>query len=533
MASSPAQALPPDEPARIVPTAIKPPPPTSPSSPPTEESADPVDKLAAEQQELATLLWEQCAEVLRRDVNQAIWDGFLSHLAPVTLVDEHLTLAAPNQTTRDRVVRNHLASITGALTKLGVAAPTVDVVVKDHPLHQERQPALPLDGLLVEPDAPNGGFARVARRSAGDDASAAERHPASAATTTSGITAASPVRDSGIRDRDTFDTFVVGPSNRFTASAAQAIAEEPGKKYNPLFIYSDSGLGKTHLLHAIGNYLAASRPSARCVYVSSETFLNDFVEAIRKGEQLVFKQHYRNTDVLLLDDVQFIEGKETTQEELFHTFNVLHNRDSQIVITCDRPPREVIGLDYRIRTRFEWGLITDIQSPELETRIAILRMLSSQTDVADAVLDYIAEQVTDNVRELEGAYTRVMAYANLTHAEPSLDLAQTVLSSVNASAARPLNPNSIIEHAAELFGTTVDALQGAGRNRDVVTARHIAMYVLRELTDLSSSSIGSLFGRRDHSTVLHACNKIKEQMPREPALYQKVQSLFNAVRHRG
>ncbi len=541
MASLPAQQPSPDQPARIVPKAIKPP-----TSPPTAPSAAPAvtddGEVSAEQQELATLLWNKCTHVLRREVDQATWDGFLRQLAPLTFIDQRLTLAAPNQMTRDRVVRHHLPAISEALATTGIARPLIEVIVKIHPLHHEPQGTLPLDADApgdAPSDLPDGGFdlviaAAATAASARTATSAPARHPASASPPSSSTAtpARSTARPTGLRERDTFDSFIVGPSNRFTASAAQAIAEEPGKKYNPLFIFSNSGLGKTHLLHAIGNYLAASRPEARVLYESSENFFNDLVNAIRHGEQLAFKHHYRDLDVLLLDDVQFMVGKEAMQEELFHTFNELHGADRQIVITCDRRPSDLLLFDDRIRTRCEWGLLTDIQSPDLETRIAILRTLSDQASVPDEVLNYIGERVTDNVRELEGAYTRLMAYATLTDVKPSLELAETLLGPRSAGTDGPINPHTILEQAAALFDTSVEALKGPSRNRDLVTARHVAIYVIRELTGLSSSSIGTLLAR-DHTTVLHAHNKISQQMATDEKLSRLVHSLLTSARRGG
>lgn len=488
---------------------------------------------AQQNQLLATRLWEQCSNRLKADATSATWDGFLSQLVPLELIDERLVVAAPNQMIRDRVQRDHLDTIVAAMLAAGLIRPVLEVLVKVHPLHRQPQGALALDDSAqraTQPTLPHGGFAQPPRQTKQEPGVAATRHPASASVSSTAVSDATKAHASGLKATDTFETFVIGPSNRFPASAALAIAEEPGKKYNPLFIHSDSGLGKTHLLHAIGNYVCAHRPELRVLYVTSEEFLNDFINAIRHKTQYAFKQRYREIDVLLLDDIHFIEASDSTQDELFHTFNALHNRDAQIVIASDRSPREIPGLHDRVRTRFEWGLITDIQSPELETRIAILRMLSEGADVADEVLHCIAERVTHNVRELEGAYTRIQAYANLTGVAPTVELAETVLGSGEAHSTKRVSPQQIMERAAQHFDVSVEAIQGHVRTSDLVRARHVAMYVIREVTELSLASIAQRFGGRDHTTVRHACGKIANQMNEDSELLDTVQDLLSWAR---
>jgi chromosomal replication initiator protein len=332
----------------------------------------------------------------------------------------------------------------------------------------------------------------------------------------------------------TFDSFVIGSSNRFAHAAALAVAEGPAEAYNPLFIYGGAGLGKTHLLHAIGRYVADFHPELAARYVSTEQFMNEFILALQRRTIPNFHSRYRAVDILLVDDIQFLEGKERTQEEFFHTFNALHPK-SQIIITSDRPPKKISTLEERLRTRFEWGLITDIQPPDLETRIAILQM-KAQTEglqVPGEVMDYIAARVQTNIRELEGALIRVAAYASLTRSDPTLDLAQSALQSLLPSTAEArVTPDLVISVSGEYFDVTPDEIKSANRSRPLVTARQMAMYLCRELTDLSLPKIGERFGGRDHSTVLHATNKVRQTMREKESTFEQVRELTARVRQR-
>ncbi|MET9296901.1 chromosomal replication initiator protein DnaA [Streptomyces sp. NPDC003077] len=333
-----------------------------------------------------------------------------------------------------------------------------------------------------------------------------------------------------------FDTFVIGASNRFAHAAAVAVAEAPAKAYNPLFIYGESGLGKTHLLHAIGHYARSLYPGTRVRYVSSEEFTNEFINSIRDGKADAFRKRYRDMDILLVDDIQFLASKESTQEEFFHTFNTLHNANKQIVLSSDRPPKQLVTLEDRLRNRFEWGLITDVQPPELETRIAILRKkaVQEQLNAPPEVLEFIASRISRNIRELEGALIRVTAFASLNRQPVDLGLTEIVLKDLipgGEDAAPEITATAIMAATADYFGLTVDDLCGSSRSRVLVTARQIAMYLCRELTDLSLPKIGAQFGGRDHTTVMHADRKIRALMAERRSIYNQVTELTNRIKN--
>ncbi len=332
----------------------------------------------------------------------------------------------------------------------------------------------------------------------------------------------------------TFDTFVIGASNRFAHAAAVAVAEAPARAYNPLFVWGSSGLGKTHLLHAAGHYSQRLFPGIRVRYVSTEEFTNDFINSLRDDRKVAFKRRYRETDVLLVDDIQFIEGKEGIQEEFFYTFEALHNANKQIVITSDRPPKQLATLEDRLRTRFEWGLITDVQPPELETRIAILskKARMDRLDVPHDVLELIASRLDRNIRELEGALIRVTAFASLNRQALDLSLAEVVLRDLMPdSTTLEINAPTIIAVTAEYFGMAIDDLCGPGKTRPLAQARQIAMYLCRELTDLSLPKIGQTFGR-DHTTVMYADKKIRKEMAERRKIYDQVQELTARIKQR-
>ncbi|MER5930188.1 chromosomal replication initiator protein DnaA [Streptomyces sp. NPDC002054] len=333
-----------------------------------------------------------------------------------------------------------------------------------------------------------------------------------------------------------FDTFVIGASNRFAHAAAVAVAEAPAKAYNPLFIYGESGLGKTHLLHAIGHYARSLYPGTRVRYVSSEEFTNEFINSIRDGKGDAFRKRYREMDILLVDDIQFLASKESTQEEFFHTFNTLHNANKQIVLSSDRPPKQLVTLEDRLRNRFEWGLITDVQPPELETRIAILRKkaVQEQLNAPPEVLEFIASRISRNIRELEGALIRVTAFASLNRQPVDLGLTEDVLKNLipgGEDTAPEITAADIMAATADYFGLTVDDLCGSSRSRVLVTARQIAMYLCRELTDLSLPKIGAQFGGRDHTTVMHADRKIRALMAERRSIYNQVTELTNRIKN--
>ncbi|MEV1142404.1 chromosomal replication initiator protein DnaA [Micromonospora sp. NPDC049799] len=330
-----------------------------------------------------------------------------------------------------------------------------------------------------------------------------------------------------------FETFVIGSSNRFAHAASVAVAESPAKAYNPLFIYGSSGLGKTHLLHAIGHY-ATTLGNARSVrYVSTEEFTNDFINSLRDDKISAFQRRYRDVDILLIDDIQFLENRERTQEEFFHTFNTLHNANKQIVITSDRSPKQLATLEDRLRTRFEWGLLADIQPPDLETRIAILQKKAAQERLyaPPDVLEFIASRVSNSIRELEGALIRVTAFASLTRSTVELSLAEEVLRDFIPDGAGPeITADQIMVSTSEYFGVSLEDLRGHSRSRVLVNARQVAMYLCRELTDLSLPRIGQAFGGRDHTTVMHADRKIRQQMAERRSLYNQIAELTNRIK---
>jgi len=332
-----------------------------------------------------------------------------------------------------------------------------------------------------------------------------------------------------------FNTFVIGNNNRFAHAASLAVAEAPSKAYNPLFIYGGAGLGKTHLMHAIGHYILQNNPKTKVLYVSSEMFTNELIKAIREDKNVEFRNKYRSIDVLLIDDIQFIEKKERTQEEIFHTFNTLYEANKQIIISSDRPPKEITTLEERLRSRFEWGLIADIQPPDYETRVAILRNKSElegleTTDSLLEVIGVIAEKIQSNIRELEGAFIRVIAYANLTGQKINKELAKEVLKDVFASKERQITPETIKKHICKYFNIKQADLESSKRSRNLAFPRQIAMYLCREMTSLSLPKIGESFGNRDHTTVLHACEKISTELRSNESLRGIIKEIEKAVK---
>jgi chromosomal replication initiator protein len=336
-------------------------------------------------------------------------------------------------------------------------------------------------------------------------------------------------RPGNLNSRYTFEEFVIGNSNRFAHAAAQAVAAAPARAYNPLFLYGGVGLGKTHLMHAIGHRVLQDNPDANVVYVSSEKFTNEFIIAVQNNKTVEFRNKYRQVDVLLIDDIQFLEGKEGTQEEFFHTFNALHESGRQLVISSDRPPKEIQTLENRLRSRFEWGLLTDMSPPDLETREAILRKKaeSEKIPVPDEVTSFIAKVIPSNIRELEGALIRVVAFSSLTKSPITVDLAAEVLKNAVAQAPlRRVTIASIKEKVAKAHGLTVKEMDNHRRDQRVAAPRQIAMYVCTELTDCSLPHIAREFNKKDHTTVMYARDKVKEQMQRDEAYRNKIRSLI-------
>ena len=346
-------------------------------------------------------------------------------------------------------------------------------------------------------------------------------------------TEAARTTDSRLNPKYNFDNFVIGGSNRFAHAAAVAVAEAPAKAYNPLFIYGDSGLGKTHLLHAIGHYAESLFSGIRVRYVSSEEFTNDFINSIASNRASVFQSRYREIDILLIDDIQFLQGKDSTQEAFFHTFNTLHDHNKQVVITSDVAPKHLTGFEDRMRSRFEWGLITDVQAPDLETRIAILRKKaqSERLQVPDDILEFMATKISSNIRELEGTLIRVTAFANLNRTPVDLQLVQTVLKDIiTLDEDNVIAPTDIITYTADYFKLSVEDLYGSSRSQAVATARQIAMYLCRELTSLPLTKIGQLFGNRDHTTVMYANKKISDLMKERRSIYNQVTELTSRIK---
>ena len=460
-------------------------------------------------------LWKRCGEALREQVSDATWRTWLAGLTPQSFDGDLLVVGAPSTLVRDRVESRFLGLLAAVATD--AASREVKVRLEVLPL----TPPEPEDTLFsapfledVEPARPGAGGAGEGSRAA----RASRRHETD---------------DVGLDPRYTFDAFVIGSSNRFAHAAALSVAEMPALSYNPLFIHGDAGLGKTHLLHAIGNYVRENFAGRRIRYVSTETFLNEFVDAIRNNTTTAFKRHYRECDVLLIDDVQFMEGKEALQEEFFHTFNHLYAASRQVVLTSDRAPKSIATLEDRLRSRFLSGLITDVQPPELETRLAILqkKLEREPAAVPDEVLEFIATNVTDNIRELEGALIRVTAYGSLNRQPLTRELAEHVLSDiVKAGQPRPITPSQILETTASTFGFTVADLCGPSRRRPLVIARQIGMYLFRDLTDYSFPAIAREFGGRDHTTVMHAVEKISSLMRERRQIFDQVNDLIVRIK---
>lgn len=435
--------------------------------------------------------------------------GWLMHTKPMTVHESTAFVAVPNDFTRDRIETKMRNTIEQAL---------------GHHFGRPLRLALTVDPDLAELPA-----------ALPDEAEAAATVPAEQPLSpTPGSHSQSQNQiDSRLNPKYSFENFVIGASNRFAHAAAVAVAETPGKAYNPLMIYGESGLGKTHLLHALGHYVRNYYDRARVRYVSTEELTNDFINAIQNNRGAEFRHRYRDVDVLLIDDIQFLESKIQTQEEFFHTFNTLHNAQKQIVMTSDRPPKLLEALEPRLRSRFEWGLITDVQAPDLETRIAILRKKAAQERLTAGpeVLEFIATRIQTNIRELEGALVRVTAYASLQREQVDLALAEQVLKDlIPEDADAEITTSAIIAQTATYFAISVEDLTGQSRTHALVNARQIAMYLCRELTNLSLPKIGQQFGGRDHTTVMHSERKIRTQMAERRSVFNQVTELTNRIK---
>jgi chromosomal replication initiator protein len=460
--------------------------------------------------------------------------------APVAIHGDTAIVAVPNDFTRNRLegaLRSHLEEALsdqlGSEVRIAVTVnPALEVDSAPEEPVQAREPKRPATSPIHEPLTPALDFnddedsfpAQHERPPALVPTPARQQRPEDAAQST---------LETRLNPKYTFETFVIGSSNRFPHAAAIAVSEAPGRAYNPLLVYGESGLGKTHLLHAIGHYVRSLYHGAKVRYVSSEEFTNEFINAIRDDRQDRFKKRYRDVDVLLIDDIQFLEGKTQTQEEFFHTFNALHNANKQIVLTSDRSPKRLEALEDRLRNRFEWGLITDVQPPDVETRIAILRKKAAMERLTAPpdVLEFIATKIQTNIRELEGALIRVTAFANLNRQDVDMSLAEIVLKDLIPEGGEPeITTGLIIAQTAAYFGISIDEITGPSRGRHLVMARQIAMYLCRELTDLSLPKIGAQFGGRDHTTVMYAERKINQLLAERRAVFNQVTELTNRVK---
>lgn len=480
----------------------------------------------------ALRLWITCSEAIKEQVPDSTWKAWFESIEPVELQGNILVLNAPSQLVKERVqnkfmdlILNSLKNISGEVYLVSISAvprAQSDPVI-DGGKHLNNQQGGFLDSAeyLVDKNRENG------KHFNSSSLFELDQEPKSAK---------SKKRQSeypALDPRYSFDSFVIGASNRFAHAAALSVAETPSKSYNPLFIHGAAGLGKTHLLHAIGHYVKENYPERYVRYVSTETFLNEFVDAIRNNTTQSFKKRYRECDVLLVDDVQFIENRESLQEEFFHTFNSLYGASKQIVLTSDRPPKAIATLEDRLRSRFLSGLITDVQPPEIETRLAILKKKADENGyrVPGDVLEFIAESVKDNIRELEGALTRICAFSRLYGTSLDISMAKEVLADIISSQQEyEINASTILNTTASIYGLSVDDLKGTSRKRPVVIARQVAMYVIRELTDLSYPAIGKTFGDKDHTTVMHSVEKIELLMGSDREVYNQVSEILGKIR---
>jgi chromosomal replication initiator protein len=455
------------------------------------------------QSEEIGLLWGQVLESVKARIgSHQAYETWFKPIVPRLLSPEVVELEVPNAFFIDWLHEHHLPLLhAGLMAALG-ATPAVRFSLREQPAPGPA-PARPAPGAAAAP-----GTGTVAR----------------------------PGRswlDSQLHPRLTFDTFVVGSGNRFTHAACRAVAEKPGYAYNPLFIFGGSGLGKTHLLYAVGHEVRRTRPEARVVYVPAERFTNEMIFAIQHTQTLAFRNRYRNVDVLLIDDIQFLAGKESTQEEFFYTFNALRDAHKQVVVTADKPPKDIPMLEERLTSRFNQGLVTDIKQPDLETRMAILRARCAQEGggvrLPDDVLLLMADRIRTNIRDLEGCLVRLLAVGSLTHQEISLELAEEVLRHYVNPEPEHMTPERILAAVAERFGIKSDALCGQRRTRAVVLPRQVAMYLTRQLTELSLVEIGRMFGNRDHSTVMYACEKVATMIAADSEMADKINGLISTL----
>ena len=435
-------------------------------------------------------IWDEVLKLIKVELSEVSFNTWLKTIKPIAITENKIVLAAPNEFTKGILEGRYLNLIKNAIKHITNIDYDIQFTIPGEDIN-----------INVGQSMPNN-LGKTKQRSQ-------------------------------LNPKYTFDTFVIGNSNRFAHAASLAVAEAPAQAYNPLFIYGGVGLGKTHLMHAIGHYILNQTPSAKVVYVSSEKFTNELINSIRDDKNNQFRNKYRNVDVLLIDDIQFIAGKESTQEEFFHTFNALHDANKQIVISSDRPPKEIPTLEDRLRSRFEWGLLCDIQPPDLETRIAILKKKAKveNIDVTDDVMLYIASKIQSNIRELEGALIRIVAYSSLTNKKVTVELAEEALKDIiSSNKPRKITVDLIKETISKEFNIKMDDFNSKKRTRAIAYPRQIAMYLTRELTDLSLPKIGEEFGGRDHTTVIHAYDKITEDMSKDEDFNKKINNIIKTIK---
>lgn len=435
-------------------------------------------------------IWNEVLKLIKVELTEVSFNTWLKTIKPITITENRIILAAPNEFTKGilegryfNLIKNAIKQVTEKEYEIQFTIPGEDISINV--------------GQSIKPENPKSN------------------------------------NRSQLNPKYTFDTFVIGNSNRFAHAASLAVAEAPAQAYNPLFVYGGVGLGKTHLMHAIGHYILNQNPNAKVVYVSSEKFTNELINSIRDDRNNQFRNKYRNVDVLLVDDIQFIAGKESTQEEFFHTFNALHDANKQIIISSDRPPKEIPTLEDRLRSRFEWGLICDIQPPDLETRIAILKKKAKveNINVTDDVLQYIASKIHSNIRELEGALIRIMAYSSLTNKKVTVELAEEALKDIiSSNKPRKITVDLIKEVVSKEYNIKMEDFNSKKRTRAIAYPRQIAMYLTRELTDLSLPKIGEFFGGRDHTTVIHAYDKISKDITKDDDFSGKIDELIDNIK---
>lgn len=446
--------------------------------------------------EQVQLIWDQTLSLIRQELNTPTFKTWFENTKPVAIERDNFVISAPNLFAKQWLESRYADLINASIKRV---------------LDQNFQVVITVAEKEGELSSEQASFPPTRAKTKG-----LPRHESPA-----------------LNPKYTFDSFVIGSSNRFAHAAALAVAEAPSAAYNPLFIYGGSGLGKTHLLHAIGHYVAGQHPHLTVKYVSTEKFLSEFINAIKDDKIVAFQSRYRNNDVLLVDDVQFLEDKTRTQEEFFHTFNALHNANKQIVITSDRPPKDISTLEERLRSRFEWGLITDIQPPDLETRIAIVKKHSERENfhVPDEVLEFIASKIKTNIRELEGALIRVVAKASLSKSAVDISIAKAVLQDILPdNTAKVITIERILQQVAQYFSISVAKLISSKRAHDIVHPRQVAMFLSRELTDASLPKIGQVFGGRDHTTVMYAVNKIKKALNEDSETYKQIQEITSRIK---